>query len=141
MAVAGWSRDTARRRLVAAAKTRRGTGRQVARRSRKPRAPKCSYDALKALQRVWAASRAQGGKYLAVSMRLELESLEGHGELVFETDRDSRAVRDELLPMSAATIDRYLASARAKDKTEQIYLANIPTALPDINIDIRLKAS
>ena len=35
--VMGWSRDNARRRLIAAAKTEPGAGRQVAKRPRKPR--------------------------------------------------------------------------------------------------------
>ena len=38
--VTGWSRDNARRRLTAAAKRSPGSGRSVARRARKPRAPK-----------------------------------------------------------------------------------------------------
>ena len=54
--VTGWSRDNARRRLVAAAKRSPGLGREVAKRPRKPRSPRFSYDAVKVLQRVWAAS-------------------------------------------------------------------------------------
>ena len=64
--VTGWSRDNARRRLTAAAKTSPGAGRQVAVVPRKQRAPKYSYDARKVLQvrsRVQAVSRsaAPGG--------------------------------------------------------------------------------
>lgn len=70
--VTGWSRDNARRRLTAAAKAPPGAGRQVAGRPRRPRAPKYSYDATKVLQRVWAASGGQCGKYLAASMRTQL---------------------------------------------------------------------
>lgn len=114
--VAGWSRDNARRRLTAAAKRPPGPGRSVTKRPRKPRAPKYSYDALKVLQRVWAASGGQCGKYLAASMRLQLDGLQRHDELAFGRDRYSPAVRAELLEMSAATIDRYLAPARAKDQ-------------------------
>lgn len=40
--VTGWSRDNARRRLVAAATSPPGAGRQVAVRPRKPRSPKYS---------------------------------------------------------------------------------------------------
>ena len=87
-----------------------------AKRPRKPRAPKYSYDALKVLQRVWAASGGQCGKYLAASMRLQLDGLQRHDELAFGRDRYSPAVREELLEMSAATIDRYLAPAKAKDQ-------------------------
>lgn len=64
---------------------------------------------------MWAVSGGQCGKYLAASMRTQLDGLERHGELVFGTDRYSRAVRVELLSMSAASIDRYLAPAKAGD--------------------------
>lgn len=114
--VTGWSRDNARRRLTAAAKRPPGSGRSVVTRPRKPRAAKYSYDALKVLQRVWAASGGQCGKYLAASMRLQLDGLQRHDELAFGRDRYSPAVREELLEMSAATIDRYLAPAKAKDQ-------------------------
>ncbi|MGB8019923.1 MAG: DDE-type integrase/transposase/recombinase [Candidatus Nanopelagicales bacterium] len=117
VAVTGWSRDNACRRLTAAAKQSPGAGRPVAQRPRKPRADKFSYDARLVLQRVWAASGGQCGKYLAVSMRTHLDALERHGELVPGQDhRYSAAVRAELLVMSAASIDRYLAPARAKDQ-------------------------
>lgn len=114
--VTDWSRDNARRRLAAAAKRSPGVGRSVAKRPRKPRAPKYCYDTLKVLQKVWAATGGQCGKYLAASMRLQLDGLERHGELVFGRGRYSPAVRGELLAMSAATIDRYLAPAKAKDQ-------------------------
>ena len=68
VSVTGWSRDNARRRLTSAAQSPPGAGRSVATRPRKQRATKFSYDALKVLQRVWAASGGQCGKYLAVSM-------------------------------------------------------------------------
>ena len=118
--VTGWSRDNARRRLSAAAKRSPGAGRSVAKRPRRPRAPKYSYDALKVLQRVWAASGGQCGKYLAASMQLQLDGLERHGELGFGRGRYSEAVRAELLAMSAASIDRYLAPAKAKDQISGI---------------------
>lgn len=57
----------------------------------------------------------QCGKYLAASMGLQLDGLERHGELVYGHARYSPEVRAELLQMSPATIDRYLAPARAKD--------------------------
>ena len=87
-----WSRDNARRRLTSAAQSPPVAGRSVATRPRKRRAGKYSYDALKVLQRVWAASGGQCGKYLAVSMRTQLDGLERHGELVdgvgrYSTDR------------------------------------------------------
>lgn len=113
--VTGWSRDNARRRLVAAANRPPGAGRTVAKKPRKPRAAKYSYDVLKVLQKVWAASGGQCGKYLVVSMQLQLAGLERHGELVDGADRYSDQVRRELLSMSAATIDRYLKGAKATD--------------------------
>jgi hypothetical protein len=48
VAVTGWSRDNARRRLAAAAHSKPGVGRAVAQRARTPRAAKYSYDARKA---------------------------------------------------------------------------------------------
>src|ERR1043166_4238361 len=114
--VTGWSRDNGRRRLTAAAKRPPGSGRSVAKRRTTPRAPKYCYDTLKVLQNVWAASGGQCGKYLAASMRVQLDGLERHGELVFGRDRYSKAVREELLAMSAASIDRYLRPVKAKDQ-------------------------
>lgn len=116
VSVTGWSRDNARRRLVAAAKRPPGAGREVAKPARKLRGSKYSYDAVKVLQRVWAASGGQCGRYLVASMRIQLDGLERHGELVFGQDRYSPAVRAELLAMSSASIDRYLAPAKAKDQ-------------------------
>jgi hypothetical protein len=49
-------------------------------------------------------------------MVLQLDGLERHGELEFGRDRYSPEVRAELLTMSAASIDRYLKTAKAKDQ-------------------------
>lgn len=125
--VTGWSRDNARRRLVAAAKRPPGVVRGGAGRLRAPRAPKYSPDALTVLQKVWAASGGQCGKYLAASMRLQLDGLERHGELVAGRGRYSPAVRGELLSMSAATIDRYLKTAKAKDQ-----ISGVSTTKPSL---------
>ena len=114
--VTGWSRDNTRRRLVAAVKRPPGAGRQVAKTPRKQRASKFSYDTLKVLQRVWAASGGQCGKYLAASIRTQLDGLERHGELTFGVGRYSQAVREELLSMSAASIDRYLKPTKSADQ-------------------------
>lgn len=115
--VTGWSRDNARRRLTAASRPP-GAGRQVAKRARRQRNPKYSYDALKVLQKVWAASGGQCGRYLSASMALQLDALERHDELAFGRDRYSLAVRAELLAMSSATIDRYLRPAKARDQVK-----------------------
>lgn len=111
VAVTGWSRDNARRRLAKAAAPR---PRPVSK-TRKPRERKYSYDATKTLQRVWAFAGFECGKYLAVAMPVLLDALERHGELVPGKDRYCPEVRAELEAMSPATIDRYLAPARAKD--------------------------
>jgi hypothetical protein len=109
VAVTGWSRDNARRRLAAAAVPR--AARPLTRR----RGRKYSYDALKVLQRVWAVGGGMCGKYLVVAMPALLDGLERHGELVGGKGRYCPQVRDELLSMSAATVDRYLAAAKARD--------------------------
>jgi hypothetical protein len=93
-----------------------GCGAQCRNRPRNPLAPKYSYDTLKVLRRVWAASGGQCGKYLAASMALQLAGLERHGELEFGRNRYSPEVRAELLAMSAASIDRYLKPAQATDQ-------------------------
>jgi len=116
VAVTGWSRDNARRRLTQAAARPPGAGRQVAKAPRKQRASKYSYDAIRVLQRVWAASGGQCGKYLAASMQVQLDGLERHGELRDGVDRYDPSVRAELLAMSAASIDRYLKPAKVKDQ-------------------------
>ena len=134
--VTGWSRDNARRRLVAASNLPPGAGRAVAKRPRKPRFPKYSYDALKVLQKVWAASGGQCGKYLAVSMQLQLAGLERHGELVDGADRYSDQVRRELLAMSAASIDRYLAGAKATDQIRGVSTTK-PSPLLRSSIKVR----
>ena len=97
---------------------------------------KFSYDALKVLQRVWAASGGQCGKYLAASMRTQLDGLERHGELVDGVGRYSMAVRAELLAMSAASIDRYLRPAKATDQIRGVSTTK-PSPLLRSSIKIR----
>jgi transposase InsO family protein len=132
VAVTGWSRDNARRRLARAAEPR---PRRV-KPARRPRARKFSYDAAKVLQRVWAFAGYECGKYLAVTMPALLDALERHGELVYGRARYSLQVRAELLGMSAATIDRYLAPARAKDPLHGV-AATRPGPLLRTSIQIR----
>ena len=122
VAVTGWSRDNARRRLVAAAKLslapsgeKFGNGARTVKpvaTGRKPRGRKYSYDALKILQIVWASSGGLCGKYLAACMPEYLDLCELHGE-TNSWPRYSAEVRAELEQMSPATIDRYLAPAKA----------------------------
>jgi transposase InsO family protein len=104
IAVTGWSRDNARRRLSGAAKP---GPRRVSARTR-TRAVKHSPAAIKLLQRVWAFAGGPSGKYLAAVMGLLLDGLERHGELAFGRAGYSPQVRGELVSMSAATIDRRL---------------------------------
>ncbi|MGD8200603.1 integrase catalytic domain-containing protein [Ornithinimicrobium sp. W1679] len=143
VAVTGWSRDNARRRLRAAATSPPGPGCQVAVRTRRPRASKYSYEATRILAKVWAASGGQCGKYLAASMLIQLDALERHGELALTAPaqldpegRYSPAVRGELLGMSAATIDRYLAPARARDQVRGVATTK-PSPLLRSTITIR----
>jgi hypothetical protein len=136
VSVTGWSRDNARRRLVAASARPPGAGRQVAKQSRKQRSPKYSYDARKVLQRVWAASGGQCGRYLAASMQLQLDGLERHGEFIDDSDRYSPAIREELLAMSSASIDRYLAPAKASDQIRGVSTTK-PSPLLRSSIKIR----
>lgn len=133
--VTGWSRDNARRRL-AAARQPPGVGRQVARRPRTQRALKYSDDAVRVLQRVWAATGGQCGKYLAASMRTQLDLLERHGELGDGVEGYRRSVRAELLSMSAASIDRYLKTAKARDQIKGVSTTK-PSPLLRSSITIR----
>lgn len=107
VAVTGWSRDNARRRLSQAL-----TPRSVRSRSGRPR--KFSMAATTVLQRVWAISGGSCGKYLAVAMPGLLDGLERHGELIEGRRGYSSQVRAELVSMSPATIDRYLTTAKAQ---------------------------
>ena len=144
VAVTGWSRDNARRRLVAAAKlarTRVGFDtatptRKPVTKARKPRERKYSYDSIKILQMVWAASGGLCGKYLAEAMTLQLDLLEAHKELPDRGGRYTPAVRVELESMSPATIDHYLTSAKARDPIRGIS-ATKPSPLLRTSIKVR----
>ncbi|MGO3088145.1 MAG: hypothetical protein ACTII7_00505 [Galactobacter sp.] len=82
---------------------------------RKTRGRKYSYDAFCILQHVWAVAGGICGKYLAASMAGWLSAMEAAGDLVDGVNRYSAEVKEELLSMSTATIDRYLAPIRARD--------------------------
>lgn len=132
VAVTGWSRDNARRRLSVAAKP---GPRRVAKR-RKPRPPKYSAAARKLLEWLWAVSGGMCGKYLVVALAGLLASLEHHGELADGKRDYSPEVKAELLSMSAATIDRYLAGARSKGQLKGV-AATKPSPLLRTSIKIR----
>ena len=104
VAVTGWSRANARRAITRATK-RRGTARSV---QRKPRARTYGYDTLKVLIEVWTLIGQPCGKYLAPIMAPTVAQLEAFGELGKVADRLSSAVREQLVAMSPATIDRLL---------------------------------
>lgn len=115
--ITGWNRDHARQQLRR--RLRQPPGRAQATVAvidrRRQKSLKYSYDAIKVLQQVWAIAGGICGKYLAESMSGWLDALEAEGNLVAGQGRYSPTVRAELEAMSAATIDRYLAPARAKD--------------------------
>ncbi|WP_211576230.1 integrase catalytic domain-containing protein [Mobiluncus curtisii] len=129
----GLSRATARRYLTSDVTGNPGVVRID---YRKARATKYSTVAKRILQRVWVLSGCQCGKYLAVSMRVWLDSLETHEELVIGRAGYSQKIRDELLGMSASTIDRYLKEARQSLELRGIS-ATKPGALLRNSIKIR----
>ena len=112
VSVTGWSRDNARRRLTSATQRPPGSlGRHAA---QEAAGGKHSYDALKVLHRVWAASGGQCGKYLAVSMGTQLDGLERHGELVASVGRYGRAATaNELVSLAFVTAGRARESGLA----------------------------
>lgn len=104
----GWSRANARRQLQHALQ-RRGPAISI---KRKPRGNKYSYDAILLLQHVYLVAGQPCGKYLAAIMQIVLDNLEKHadnGSFSKVRVRYTPQIRAELLRMSAATIDRYLA--------------------------------
>lgn len=108
-ATTGWTRDHARR-AIRAALARHGSASQQ---TRRPRARKYSYDALKVLQHVWSVTGQPSGKYLAPVMDDTLDRLSRFGEFGTVARRATPAVLDELRSMSPATIDRYLKPFKA----------------------------
>ena len=72
---------------------------------------RCRYspEVVEALVPLWEASDRLCGKRLAALLPLLVEALEDHGHLVLEAE-----VRDKLLTISSATIDRLLAPVRQR---------------------------
>ena len=96
----GWTRRHARRALLAPATPAA------------PRAPRpriYGEEVLEPLRFVWATLGGPAGKRLAPFMAEAVEALERHGEIELSPE-----IRDKLLQISAATIDRVLAPDRAK---------------------------
>lgn len=101
-ATTGWHRDHARKALRLAV-------RPVLVRPRRPRPPVYGEQVIAALRLVWVVMDAPAGKRMAPFLAEIVERLRGCGELDI-----SDTVRDQLVSMSAATIDRRLAAERAR---------------------------
>ncbi|HZD16684.1 MAG TPA: DDE-type integrase/transposase/recombinase [Actinomycetota bacterium] len=101
-ALTGWNRDHARKALRKAREKQ--TPRKAPRRARL-----YGKDVLVPLRKIWATLDAPSGKRLAPFMREVVEAMERAGELRLEL-----AVRERLLAVSAATIDRMLAADRRR---------------------------
>ena len=102
--VTGWHRDHARKAIRTALAGKQTSG------SRRPREPVRRYDdaAVELLTRCWAVLDGPTGKRLRPALPGLIANLSAHGHLAgMET-----AVVDQVLAMSAATIDRRLADAR-----------------------------
>ncbi len=101
-ALTGWTRRHARRALARALLGR-------AESPRRPRPRIYGQDVAEPLRLVWAALGGPAGKRLAPFMAEAFGALERHGEL-----QCGGEVRDKLLQISAASIDRLLAPERAR---------------------------
>lgn len=99
----GYNRDHAARLLRAGPHARKAT------KTRRVRPRVYDAEVLFALRKVWATLDGLCGKRLVAAMRPTMEAMERHGELMLTS-----SVRNKLLAVSAATIDRMLAPDRAK---------------------------
>ncbi len=81
---------------------------------RKRRACKYSEAARLKLIWLWQAMGMPCGKYLVASRKQWIDSLEAHGELVPGRGDWTQEVKQDLLSMSAATVDRYLKAQRQR---------------------------
>lgn len=72
-------------------------------------------------------------------MQLQLAGLERHGELVDGAERYNNQLGEELLAMSAASIDRYLKPAKATDQIRGVSTTK-PSPLLRSSIKIRRAA-
>jgi len=100
----GWHRDYARAALREALKPK-----LVSARPRRPRSPTYGPRVVTGLIKCWAVLRAPAGKRLAPMLPTLVPVLRRDGELDL-TDAEA----EQLMAMSAATIDRRLAGERAK---------------------------
>lgn len=113
----GLSRSTARRYLTSQTLGRKNV-QHIDRRKGRP--AKYSTAAREKLVGLWRVMCMPCGKYLAADRAEWIKSLEAHGELVLNQNGWTESVREELLSMSAATIDRYLKAERNRLKLRGI---------------------
>lgn len=105
----GLGRSTARRYLTSETM---GRAQVVKLDKRKRKATKYSAAAKLKLSWLWRSMGMPCGKYLVASREQWIGALEAHGELVPGVEGWTKEVKQELLSMSAATIDRYLKKER-----------------------------
>ena len=120
----GLSRSTARRYLTSPTLGNRNAVRKDRRRNR---ATKYSAAAKEKLFWLWRIMCQPCGKYLVANLPLWIPSLEAHGELKLNEHGWSSEVRQELLSMSAATVDRYL-----KKERDRLRLKGVTTTKPSV---------
>lgn len=107
----------------------------------KRRARKYSLAACRILERIWPLEGEPCGKYLAAIMGDALERFVRFKELGPGCALLDDVVRQELLSMSAATVDRHLAPERAKRYPAGSLSSSRPgTTLPS-QIDVRWAAT
>ena len=129
----GLSRSTARRYLQPNSQDRRKI---IPIDRRKRRATKYSHAAKEKLLWLWRVMCMPCGKYPVADRALWIEALEAHGELVLDQDGWTASVREQILQMSAATVDRYLQAQRHKLRLKGICPTK-PGALLRNSIQIR----
>lgn len=109
----GWSRDHVRRLLAQLARGQNSLPEDTD--EPRHREGKYSHEARAVLEKVWDWSGRQSGKYLAAAMPVLLDALERHDSLQPGEDGYGPEIREELLSVSPASIDRYLQCARTCD--------------------------
>lgn len=129
----GTHRSTARRYLTSRTRGKRNVVRLDRRQCRKT---KYSPAAREKLVWLWHVMGQPCGKYLVAQRADWIASMEAHGELVMGRNGWTPEVREEVLSMSAATIDRYLKEERKKYQLKGIS-ATKPGTLLRNSITIR----
>jgi hypothetical protein len=120
----GLGRSTARRYLTSPTLGSKNIVRIDRRRSRPS---KYSTAAKEKLLWLWRIMCMPCGKYLVADLPFWVASLEAHGELKLHCNGWTEEVREELLSMSAATMDRYLKAER-----DRLRLKGISTTKPGV---------